>query len=329
MMDSMSEHPYEELIPDVILTALENLGLPCSGQFLALNSYENRVYQIGLDDKAPVIVKFYRPERWSTEAILEEHEFVQTLVEHEIPVVAPIAYDGETLLSWKQFRFAVYPRKGGRWPNLEDPDNLMWMGRFIARIHAIGATRPFAHRPTLNIEAFGLQPAKFLLEHNLIPSHLVAAYESLTRDLFIQIEAAYARAGEIANIRLHGDCHPGNILWTDDGPHFVDFDDCRMGPAIQDLWMLLSGDRQEQSIQLSEIVEGYNEFHDFDSRQLNLVEALRTLRMVHYAYWLAQRWTDPAFPQAFPWFGNDRYWEEHILSLREQAAMLNEPVLNI
>ena len=321
--------PFDELGPDQVLDAVEAAGFRCDGRFLALNSYENRVYQVGLEDAAPVVAKFYRPGRWSDDAIREEHAFSIQLATAEIPVVAPLEIAGETLLRHDGFRFAVFPRRGGRWPELDDPETREWLGRFLGRIHAQAATAAFRFRPVLDRETFGVEPSNYLLEAGLIPSYLTAAYRTLISDLLARIDDCYARAGQVAYIRLHGDCHPGNILWTDAGPHFVDLDDCRTGPAVQDLWMLLSGDRAEQGLQLSDIIAGYEEFYDFDRRELHLIEALRTLRMIHYAAWLARRWTDPAFPQAFPWFGSDRYWEEHILALREQAALLDEPPLVI
>lgn len=321
--------PFGTLGPDQVLDAVEAAGFRCDGRFLALNSYENRVYQVGIEDAAPVVVKFYRPGRWSDDAILEEHTFSRQLADAEIPVVAPLAIEGQTLLHGGGFRFAVFPRRGGRWPELGDPDTREWLGRFLGRIHAVAAISRFRHRPALDRETYGVEPSRYLLEAGLIPAHLVEAYRTLIEDLLTRIDACYARAGAFTQIRLHGDCHPGNILWTDTGPHFVDLDDCRTGPAVQDLWMLLSGDRQEQSLQLSDIVAGYEEFHDFDRRELHLIEALRTLRMINYAAWLARRWSDPAFPLAFPWFGTERYWDEHVLALREQAALMDEPPLII
>lgn len=321
--------PFDALGPDQVLDAVEAAGFHCDGRFLALNSYENRVYQVGLDDAPPLVTKFYRPGRWSDDAIREEHSFSRELADAEIPVVAPLVVDGETLLRHGGFRFAVFPRRGGRWPELGDPDTREWLGRFLGRIHARAAVRDFRFRPTLDRQTFGVEPSRYLLDAGLIPDYLTDAYRTLIDDLLGRIEACYERAGDVSGIRLHGDCHPGNILWTDAGPHFVDLDDCRMGPAVQDLWMLLSGERAEQSLQLSDILAGYEEFYDFDRRELHLIEALRTLRMIHYAAWLASRWHDPAFPQAFPWFGSARYWEEHVLALREQAALLDEPPLSV
>jgi Ser/Thr protein kinase RdoA (MazF antagonist) len=322
------EHPYARLTPDLILDAVESAGLRCDGRLLALNSFENRVYQVGIEDAAPVVSKFYRPERWSDAMIEEEHAFARELSDAELPVVAPLAAeDGQTLRRFAGYRFALYARQRGRAPELESQDTLTWMGRFIGRIHAIGALRPFAQRPRLSVESFGEEPSRYVLEHGFVPADLRPAYESLIAQLLRQIRTVMQQAGEIAALRLHGDCHPGNVLWADDGPHFVDLDDARMGPAVQDLWMLLSGERETMSRQIRWVLDGYWEFHDFDLRELQLVEPLRTLRMIHYAGWLALRWDDPAFPAAFPWFNTQRYWQDHILALREQSAVLDEPAL--
>ena len=318
---------YSGLTPDTLLDAVEDCGYRTDGRLLALNSYENRVYQVGVEDETPVIAKIYRPGRWSNEAILEEHAFALELAGAEIPVVAPLSINGSTLHDWQGYRLAVYPSQGGHWPELNSREEREWMGRFISRMHAVGASRPFSHRPVLDIESFGYQSRIFLLENNFIPAHIENAYSTLSQDLLAQISAIFAGAGNIRQLRLHGDCHPGNILWTEQGPHFVDLDDCRTGPAIQDLWMLISGDRHEMQSQLIDIIEGYNQFHDFDTRELQLIEPLRTLRIIHYAAWLSRRWEDPAFPRAFPWFNTARYWEDHILALREQASLLNEPAV--
>ncbi|TCS69011.1 Ser/Thr protein kinase RdoA (MazF antagonist) [Sulfuritortus calidifontis] len=319
--------PYAGLTPDAVLDALDSVGLRGDGRQLALNSYENRVYQIWLEDGGAVVAKFYRPERWSDAAILEEHAFSQELAEREIPVVAPLVIDGASLHRHGGFRFALYPRQGGRVPELSDPDTLEWMGRFIGRIHAVGALKKFEHRPVLDIASFGEAPRAFLLAGEWLPADLLEAYRSVVDQALDGVRRAFDRAGEVAAIRLHGDCHMGNVLWTDDGPHFVDFDDSRMGPAVQDLWMLLSGERGERIRQLSDVLAGYEDFMEFDSRELHLVEALRTLRLIHYAAWLARRWSDPAFPAAFPWFNTQRYWQDHILELREQIAAMDEPPL--
>jgi len=318
---------YSALTPDCVLNALESLGMRCDGRLLALNSYENRVYQVGIEDSSPLVAKFYRPARWSDAAILEEHAFVQELVEREIPVVPALTLHGKTLHSFDGFRFAVFPKHGGRAPELEDRRTLEWMGRFLGRIHAIGALKPFLHRPELNIETFGVAPRDFLLAHNFIPLDLDAAWRSVAQQALDGVRHCYARAGDVKMLRLHGDCHAGNVLWTDDGPHFVDFDDSRMGPAVQDLWMLLSGERADMVRQMGDVLAGYEDFCEFDPRELHLVEALRTLRLIHYSGWLAQRWDDPAFKQAFPWFNTQRYWQDRILELREQIALMQEPPL--
>ncbi|MGO8755239.1 MAG: serine/threonine protein kinase [Gallionellaceae bacterium] len=322
-------HPqnFSALTPDCVLNALESVGFRSDGRLLALNSYENRVYQIGMEQGAPLVAKFYRPARWPDCAILEEHAFVQELAGHEIPVVPALARDGVTLHGFAGFRFAVFPRQGGRAPELEDRHTLEWMGRFLGRIHAVGKIGNFQHRPSLNIESFGEQPRDYLLTHQFIPHDIEAAYRSVVEQALDGVRSCFERAGDVASIRLHGDCHAGNVLWTDDGPHFVDFDDSRMGPAIQDLWMLLSGERADMVRQMSDVLAGYEDFCDFDERELHLVEALRTLRLIHYSAWLAQRWEDPAFKQGFPWFNTQRYWQDRILELREQIALMQEPPL--
>ncbi len=309
------------------MDAIESIGLDCDGRQLALNSYENRVYQVGLEDGSAVIAKFYRPNRWSDAQILEEHAFVSELAEREIPVVAATAIGGLTLHTHAGFRFAVFPRRGGRAPELEDPEILEWMGRFLGRIHAIGALRAFQTRPALDIETFGREPRDWLLAHDFIPADLAPAWTSTVEQALEAVARCYEHAGQsgngaIALIRLHGDCHPGNVLWTGDGPHFVDFDDARMGPAVQDLWMLLPGDAANLPMALKHILKGYEQFHDFDLRELHLLEALRTLRLIHYSAWIARRWDDPAFPAAFPWFNTQRYWQDRILELREQLALM-------
>lgn len=321
--------PYERLIPDCILNAVESVGYRCDGRLLALNSYENRVYQVWLEDDTSLVVKFYRPERWPDAAIDEEHEFALELAEREIPVVAPLRLRGRTLHEHEGFRFALYPRRPGRSPELEDRDTLRWLGRFIGRIHAVGAIKPFAHRPALDIESFGHEPSRFVLEHDFIPADLRDTYRSVVGDVLGRVTRCYERVGKVGNIRLHGDCHAGNILWTGEGPHFVDLDDARMGPAVQDIWMWLSGDRTAMTIQLAAVIEGYREFNDFNPPELALIEALRTLRQIHYAGWLARRWDDPAFPASFPFFNTQRYWQDHILALREQAAALDEEPLEL
>jgi Ser/Thr protein kinase RdoA (MazF antagonist) len=317
--------PYAGLTPDAVLDAVESAGLACDGRLLTLNSYENRVYQVGIEDGVPLIAKFYRPARWSEAQILEEHAFSQQLQDAELPVVAPTAVNGRTLLDYQDFRFTLFPRKGGRAPELEDPEVLEWMGRFLGRIHAIGATQAFDERPALDAITFGHEPRDWLLAHGFIPDDLQEAWTSTIDHALDAIARCYDHAGEVPVIRLHGDCHSGNVLWTDDGPHFVDFDDARMGPAVQDLWMLLPGDPSGIAQAWKHLLAGYEQFRDFDDSELHLVEALRTLRLIHYSYWLARRWNDPAFPAAFPWFNTQRYWQDRILELREQLALMQEP----
>ena len=320
--------PFSALTPDIILSAMDSLGLNSDGRLLALNSYENRVYQVGIDNAPTVVTKFYRPHRWTDAAILEEHAFIQELADNEIPVVPPLRFkENQTLNQIDGFRFSVFPKQGGRVPEIDGREKLEWMGRFIGRIHAIGALKPFKERPTLDITQFGDEPRDYLLKHNFIPPDLFAAYSSVSEHALESVRRCFERAGKVKTLRLHGDCYPGNILWTDDGPHFVDFDDSRMGPAIQDLWMLLSGDRAEMSVQLGYLLAGYQTFYDFNSRELHLLEALRTLRLLHYSAWIAKRWDDPAFPMAFPWFNTPRYWQDRIIELREQIALMDEELL--
>jgi Ser/Thr protein kinase RdoA (MazF antagonist) len=331
-------HPYARLTPDVVLNALDSLGLACDGRQFALNSYENRVYQVGLDSEPAahpglgnvVVAKFYRPARWSDAQILEEHEFALELAAAEIPVVAPLAFDGRTLLDTSGFRIAIYPRRGGRAPELDDAETLEWIGRFLGRIHAVGAVRTFQHRPRIDIESFAEEPRDFLLASGFIPADILASWKQVVALAIEGVRHAFARAGSVSEIRLHGDSHAGNILWTPatgnapGGPHFVDLDDARMGPAVQDMWLLLSGDRESMERQLGKVLRGYEDFMEFDDRELNLVEALRTLRLIHYSGWLAKRWDDPAFPMAFPWFNTTRYWQDRVLELREQVAAMQE-----
>lgn len=323
-----TQHPYLSLTPDVVLSAIESMGYECDGKLLALNSYENRVYQVGVEGGTFLVAKFYRPNRWSDEAILEEHQYSIELQDHELPVVAPLAIaGGQTLHEYEGFRFAIFPRQGGRWPEFDDLENLRQMGRLLARIHAVGSTSQFQYRQRLSVEVMGRKSIEYIRSNGFIPPELENAYQTLTDDLVCHIEQVFERVGSIPYLRIHGDCHPGNVLWTDNGPHFVDLDDCCMGPAIQDLWMLLDGDHEHKEQQVTVLLEGYSQFNDFDPVQLQLIEPLRTLRMIHYSAWLARRWDDPAFQQNFPWFNSQRYWEEQILMLREQAFLLTEPAL--
>jgi len=327
MTDQQATLAFAELSPDQVLNNIEALGYQCDGRLLALNSYENRVYRVGLDSGEQVVAKFYRPQRWSNEAILEEHSFTLSLAEIELPVVPPLAINDQTLINSGAFRMAIFPNRGGRALDLEDFDQLEQMGRFMGRMHQVSRTEEFEHRPTLDVDTFGWQARNYILEHDFIPPDLLQAYSSLTEQLLKEAEHCYDRAGDLKLIRCHGDCYPSNVLWTDDGPHIVDFDDARMAPAVQDLWMFLVGDRADQTAALDAVLAGYTEFSDFDARELHLIEALRTLRLIHYFAWLAKRWSDPAFKRAFPWFNTQQCWEDHILSLREQAAMLHEQPL--
>jgi Ser/Thr protein kinase RdoA (MazF antagonist) len=352
---------FESLTPDRVLDALRSMGLFGDGRLAGLSSYENRVYQIQLEDPvvlpgqlAPaqvVVAKFYRPGRWTSAQILEEHGFSLELAAAEVPVVAPLVFNGNTLHHFDGFAFSVSPRRGGRPPELDDLDVLEWTGRFLARIHAVGATRPFQHRPTLDLQTFGIEQRDWLLRNNAVPLDvisawakvsenaikLIAIHEQLAQVQGLHSEENTARSNTAGLIRLHGDCHPGNILWTPigspaaagPGPHFVDMDDARMGPAVQDLWMLQSGDRAQRTRQLAALVDGYEQFRPFDRRELALIEPLRTLRLIHYSAWLARRWQDPAFPINFPWFGSSDYWQGQVQVLEDQIEMMQEPPLMV
>ncbi|QFU74249.1 serine/threonine protein kinase [Halioglobus maricola] len=328
MSDDCNDHPYDRLTPDRVIDAVESTGRLSDARLLALNSYENRVYQVGIEDGEPLIAKFYRPGRWSRAQIEEEHSFSLELQDAEISVVAPMVDEnGQTLHEYEGFLIALFQRRGGYPPELDNLDNQLVLGRTLGRIHATGRAARFAHRQRIDVDRMLTQSREFLLE-GFIPKELEPAYSSLTADLLQAITEIYNVKPE-DEIRVHGDCHVGNILWRDDVAHFVDLDDCVMAPAVQDLWMFLNGERHERELQLSELIEGYTEFCDFDPRQLRWIEALRTLRLVHYAAWLARRWDDPAFPRAFTWFNSERYWAEHILELREQLAALQEEPLRL
>lgn len=331
---SLNPIDFSDLSPDCVFDAMHAEGFYCDGRLLALNSYENRVYQLGMDDAPPLVVKFYRPMRWNDAQIGEEHQFVDQLHTAEIPVVpALMDASGNSLREFAGFRFAVFARQGGRAPELDRSGTLEWIGRFLGRIHAIGAREPFQFRPTINPQTYGYASLDFLLRRDFIPSDILNAYETTARTMLAAVDNAYQQAVNVQNLRLHGDCHMGNVLWTEvgthPGPHFVDFDDSRMGPAIQDLWMLLSGSRREMQEQLCDILTGYEDFYHFNSSELHLIEALRSLRLLHYSAWLAQRWNDPAFKQAFPWFNTQRYWQDRILEMREQIALMDEAPLRV
>lgn len=325
----MNDIPFSTLSPDLILDAIDSIGIQTDGRLLALNSYENRVYQVGVQDAAPIVAKFYRPHRWTDEQILEEHAFVQSLFEAEIPAVAANKISGNTLFAYQGFRFSLFDKRGGRAPELDQKGVLAWIGRFIGRMHSVGAMQNFQHRPRLDIATFGEVPSRYLLNSEFIPIELKEVYRGVIAQALEGVRRCYDRVGSVDLIRLHGDCHMGNLLWTDDGPHFVDFDDSRMGPAIQDLWMMLSGKPEEMKQQLNEVLLGYEDFYDFNPQELHLVEALRTLRLIHYSAWIASRWDDPAFKAAFTWFNTQQYWQDRILELREQIAAMDEPPLMV
>ena len=339
MTDAHALHPSAELPPDRVMDALTDLGLWPDGRLLALSSYENRVYRAHLDEpvqgSAAVVLKFYRPGRWSQAQIQEEHDFAAELLANEVPVVAPLVLNGQTLHQSVGFDFSVSPLRGGRTPELDYFEVLEWIGRFLARIHTVGAAKPFAHRPTLDVQSFALEPAEWLQTHQMIPLEVEREWrEAFAAALALVQEQMAEGASERRLIRLHGDCHPGNILWTPTelpggGPHFVDLDDARMGPAVQDLWMLLSGDRRQRTQQLSALLDGYEQVRDFDRAELKLIEPLRTLRLIHYSAWLARRWEDPIFPVNFPWFGTPDYWRGQVLMLQEQVEQMQEAPLSV
>ena len=337
-----SLHPFETLTPDRVLDALETVGLRGDGRLIALSSYENRVYQVQLEDGSAVVTKFYRPGRWSEAQILEEHAFSLELTAAEVHAVGPLTLQGATLHHFEDFAFSVSPRRGGRAPELDSAEVLEWIGRFLARIHTVGAAQPFTARPALNLQTFGVEPRDWLLGHERVPLDVQSAWAKLAQEALDVIASHACLAGGgagadgIRSLRLHGDCHPGNILWTPvdvpaaagPGPHFVDLDDARTGPAVQDLWMLLSGDRRQRTHQLGALVDGYEQFRAFDRRELALIEPLRTLRLIHYSAWLARRWDDPIFPINFPWFGSSDYWKGQVLMLEEQLeAMAEDPLV--
>tara|TARA_Y100001935_G_C17289086_1_gene502175 strand:- start:425 stop:1399 length:975 start_codon:yes stop_codon:yes gene_type:complete len=320
------QHAYEKLSHELILEALEQLGLQPSGRILTLNSYENRVFQIEINEKKSVIGKFYRPDRWSDNAIEEEHKFSLSLSREDIPVVAPLSFKNQTLFSYKGFRFSIFPSKGGRAPNLENLNHLQWIGRLIGRIHLVGAENNYKHRYQLDSNWFGWAAREAVLKSDLLPQEHRTNYEKISAKLIELIEIVLKEVNP-TTIKLHGDCHPGNILWTDTGPHFVDMDDSCNGPAIQDLWMLLSGEKEEMREQILFLLDGYESFCDFNKSELNLIEALRGLRQINYTGWVTKRWSDPAFPIAFPWFMEGSYWHVYLSDLAQQIKRLDEPLI--
>ncbi|WP_082087137.1 serine/threonine protein kinase [Teredinibacter purpureus] len=325
----MTQTPFENLNPDKVIDAIESHGYLSDLRVFPLNSYENRVYQFGVEEGEPIIAKFYRPQRWSDEQIQEEHAFSLELAEMEIPIVAPIKNDkGISLFHFDEHRFSLYPRRGGHAPDLGDLETLYRLGQQLGRLHAIGKIKPFKYRPTLDLQSYAINSRDFLMSNDFIPQTLTEAYSTLSQHLIDRMQQVFSET-PYETFRIHGDCHPGNILLRPESLWIVDLDDARNGPAIQDIWMLLSGDYPQKCQQLAEVIEGYEEFCEFDRREIPLIETLRTLRLMHYAAWLARRWSDPAFPQAFPWFNSERYWSEHILELREQMSALDEPSLRL
>ena len=326
-------HPYQALTPSVVLDALSALGLPVDGRLSALSSYENRVYQVHLDDDSSVVAKFYRPGRWNEAQIREEHAFTAALVADDIPVVGPLVLNGMSLHEARivhdgadgHFWFSVSPCRGGRAPELDDPDVLMWIGRLMARMHLVGERQAFVHRPALNLHTFGEAPRDLLVSQGWVAAEVQQQWLGLCNQALDRVQTRMP--AQMQQLRLHGDCHPGNILWTPEGmpqpgPHFVDLDDARMGPAVQDLWMLLHGDELERRQKLAIVLEGYESMRPFDRQELQWVEPLRTLRIIHYSAWLASRQDDPAFPMHFPWFGTADYWRGQCDTLREQIELM-------
>jgi Ser/Thr protein kinase RdoA (MazF antagonist) len=309
-----------------VLDAAAAFGLSPDGRLFALNSYENRVYQLGSPERL-LVLKFYRPHRWSDAQILEEHAFSAELATAELAVAAPLALGGETLLRYREFRFAAFPWLRGRAPELDAPEARQILGRSIARLHQIGATRPFRVRPRIGIERLGWEARSQVLASPLLPEALRERYSTVSGALLERVSAAFAAASITREIRLHGDCHLGNLLWDEHGPVFVDLDDCATGVPVQDLWMMLAGSPAEQQRQWGEILEGYRQFADFDFAEVPLIEPLRSLRMIHHAAWVAHRWNDPAFPRAFPWAAEERYWVGYIGDLLEQLEAIDEPPL--
>jgi Ser/Thr protein kinase RdoA (MazF antagonist) len=338
---------FSGLDPQHILDALDAVGLRGDGRVLQLNSYENRVFQVFLEDAHPgheaVVAKFYRPGRWSDAQIVEEHAFALELAEAEVPVVPPLVLaaalgasglrllgDPPTLACLQQagitHRYAAAMRCAGREPELEDPAALRQLGRFIGRLHAVGRRRPFEHRHHLNPQADGQRAIQLLIDGGFVPDTERPAWQqAVERALDAAVaafEANFTPSSPLATLRLHGDCHLGNVLWRDGSPHIVDLDDAMQGPAVQDLWMLVSGDHATMAQQLNTLLDGYEQFCDFDDRERKLIEPLRTLRMLRHSAWLAERWGDPTFPLNFPFFGTAAYWNQQTSQLREQVEAM-------
>jgi Ser/Thr protein kinase RdoA (MazF antagonist) len=325
----MASFDFSALTPDLIIDGLESAGFTVDSGLLALNSYENRVYQFHDEKSVKYVTKFYRPQRWQLDKIYEEHQFSFELAAQELPIVAPLKINDKSLFEYQGYYFTVFPCRGGRIFEVDNLDQLEWMGRFIGRIHAVSSQANFQYRPSFNTDELLLQARETILRSQYVPRGLLTAFTTILDQVIAVAIEQYLPAKNMTQIRLHGDCHAGNILWRDEGPHFVDLDDCRTGPAIQDLWMMLSGDRQQQLLQLDTLLMGYDEFFTFETDQLILIESLRTMRLVNYMAWLCKRWQDPAFPQSFPWFNTEKYWEQQILMLKEQMSALQQPPLSL
>ena len=321
-------HPFSALSPDFILDAVESRGFRVDARILELNSYENRVFQIGIENRAPIIAKFYRPARWSQDQVQEEHDFLLELASNEISVVAPIRLEGSTQFQAGKFILALFEKRGGRTPLIESESSLEILGRTLSQIHNVGAEKPFCYRPSINVDDYGKSSRKWLLEEEFIPVNLEKQYEKISNILISRIEEKFSKQ-EAKNIRIHADCHLGNILWREQRPHFVDFDDSRNGPAVQDLWMFLSGNLSEKSRQMTNIIRGYMDFRDFNFGEVGLIESLRALRIMRHSAWIGKRWDDPAFPKAFPFFNTEKYWVEHIHQLSEQIEIIEAPGISL
>jgi Ser/Thr protein kinase RdoA (MazF antagonist) len=329
--------PFEGLDPDTVLACLESVGMIADGRLMALNSYENRVYRVGIeqlpvDEQQPlsapdmVVVKFYRPQRWTDAQIREEHAFARELVAAQLPVAAPQFIGGQALHRHLNFRFAMFACLRATAPDLDQPGARAVLGRTLGRIHARSALRRFEHRGSLDDMRCGDRARAAILNLGIMPEPQRSRYDQVARELIAAVRERWEAVSPPV-IRLHGDCHLGNILWSPQGPVFVDLDDCLMGPRMQDLWMFCSGSPAQQQAEWTELIEGYLQFADFDFREVALIESLRAMRMMHHAAWLAQRWDDPAFPLAFPWFGEARFWDRHIADLQEQLEAVRDPPL--
>ena len=317
---------FQTLHPDTIMDALFEQGIRVDSGLTPLNSYENRVYQFQDEDRQRFVVKFYRPERWTAEQIQEEHQFAHDLLDEDVTVAAPIKFNNQTLLTHEGFYYAVFPSLGGRQFEADNIDQMEWVARYLGRIHQTGRKTAFTARPTIGIQEYLIEPRQVFETSALIPTGLKADFLSATDKLIAAVKTCWR--DDISVLRLHGDCHAGNILWRD-GPLFVDLDDARMGPAVQDLWMLMNGDKAEQRMQLETIIEAYEEFSPFNSDEIALIEPLRAMRFVYYLAWLIRRWDDPAFPRNFPWLTGEDYWRSQISTFTEQVKVLQEPPLQL